>query len=466
MLGDVWHLCQETIRRTSLDTFTDSNTRERLPYEGDGYITVRSWWALRAEWEWPRHSLQFVLNNPTWPTEWKQYTVLLAYEHYLHTADASLADDNFDILVNNTMLPFVSGRGLSEGLIDWSDSLSWPRIGISPVCHSDEGVFPRGVEDGFGRSCDNIDWLPKYREGFRFSAVNTVVNAFAVRAMEVLALLASATGRPEVAARLTTQAGRTRRAMLAAMFEPASGLWCDGLCAESRHASFHAQHYALWLGLTPEAAVPSALAYLRAQRMAGSTYSASSVLHGLYERAAHLDHGQLALELMTSCAPHSWCSMLKGGATTTWEHWFAEDGSKSHPWSSSPASAIASGLMGIRPTAPGWTEWVARPATGNLTEAAIIVPTPRGAIHAELHATAAAPDDSNGRQWQLQISIPPLTDATLCAPLFGAAADAVRLRIDDADVQGALDRSEGYVCVGPFAGGDVGRSVTMAAAHR
>jgi hypothetical protein len=31
MLNRVWQLCKDTIEVTSLDTFTDSNTRERLP---------------------------------------------------------------------------------------------------------------------------------------------------------------------------------------------------------------------------------------------------------------------------------------------------------------------------------------------------------------------------------------------------------------------------------------------------
>ena len=39
MLNNVWDLCKNTLKVTSLDTTTDSNTRERLPYEADGYIT-------------------------------------------------------------------------------------------------------------------------------------------------------------------------------------------------------------------------------------------------------------------------------------------------------------------------------------------------------------------------------------------------------------------------------------------
>ena len=61
MLNKVWTLMKDSLRLTSLDTFTDSNTRERLPYEADGYITARSRWVLQEEYEWPKHSIKHVL---------------------------------------------------------------------------------------------------------------------------------------------------------------------------------------------------------------------------------------------------------------------------------------------------------------------------------------------------------------------------------------------------------------------
>ena len=36
VLNAVYDLCRYTTKATSLDTYTDSNTRERLPYELDG----------------------------------------------------------------------------------------------------------------------------------------------------------------------------------------------------------------------------------------------------------------------------------------------------------------------------------------------------------------------------------------------------------------------------------------------
>ena len=108
---------KDTLRSTSLDTFTDSNTRERLPYEADGFITARSRWVLQKEYEWPKHSIEHVPQNPTWPTEWKQFTILLAHEHYMMTGDNSIAKEYFELLLNNTMYPFINP---GTNLVDFS----------------------------------------------------------------------------------------------------------------------------------------------------------------------------------------------------------------------------------------------------------------------------------------------------------------------------------------------------------
>ena len=83
---------------TSLDTWTDSNTRERNVYEGDGFVTVLSRFALQREYHWPLHSARFQFLNPTYFTEYHQYMALIAYEYYMQTADPQLAAAYWDIL--------------------------------------------------------------------------------------------------------------------------------------------------------------------------------------------------------------------------------------------------------------------------------------------------------------------------------------------------------------------------------
>ena len=55
-LNSIWELCRYTLEAGVLDTYTDSNTRERRPYEADGLVasTARGW--LQRDMMWARHS--------------------------------------------------------------------------------------------------------------------------------------------------------------------------------------------------------------------------------------------------------------------------------------------------------------------------------------------------------------------------------------------------------------------------
>lgn len=159
-----------------------------------------------------------------------------------------------------------------------------------------------------------------------------------------------------------------------------------------------------------------------------------------YERAAAVDHGATALKLMTQCGDSSWCRMLRANATATWEMWDPLAGTHSHPWTASPASAIAGGLMGIRPTAPGWREWRAKPAPGNLGAASITVPTPHGPISLQLAR--------RGGGLVARVRVPPSTLASVCLPAAAAVRGAGRSVVVDGERRRArLDPDGGHVCV-------------------
>lgn len=59
-LNAVWELCRYTLDAASLDTYTDSNTRERRPYEADGIIAATGRLMVQRDFMWPRHSHAWV----------------------------------------------------------------------------------------------------------------------------------------------------------------------------------------------------------------------------------------------------------------------------------------------------------------------------------------------------------------------------------------------------------------------
>ena len=93
-----------------------------------------------------------------------------------------------------------------------------------------------------------------------------------------------------------------------------------------------------------------------------------------------------------------WGGMLREGATTFWEKYNPEEKgtehlamygrpygkSLCHAWGASPIYIIGKYLLGVRPTKPGYKEYVVQPTLAGLQWIKGDVPTPLGLIHVEL----------------------------------------------------------------------------------
>ena len=111
-LDRVWKLCADTLRYVVLDTYTDSNTRERRPYESDGMIAAQNRGLLQRDHMWQRHSASWVLEYPTWPIEWQQQTPMLALDDWMATGTADLAEAYSERLLNDTKASYIDGTGV------------------------------------------------------------------------------------------------------------------------------------------------------------------------------------------------------------------------------------------------------------------------------------------------------------------------------------------------------------------
>jgi len=416
MLDKVWWLCKNTLKVTSLDTTTDSNTRERLPYEADGFITAESRMALQADVAWVVHSFRHNLLNPTWPTEWRQTLPLMAQAEYLHAGTTTLYQAFSESLVSQTQLPCLN------------QSLQLPDF---HTCHRQTGGFGALNE---AHLKDIVDWPPESRDGYELQDVNTVIAAYMVGGLRALSRLANATGDPSMAQRLGAQAEASTEALNTRCVDPATQLYRDG--PNSTHSAWHATVFPAAFGLLPEARWPAALKFLKTKGMAGSVYAAYWYLKALYHIDS--DHGAAALEAMTNCDTNSWCHMLQVGATAVMEAWSRDEKpnlSWSHPWASAPASAMVWGFFGIEPIEPAFRRFTFKPQPGNVSQASITVPTQSGAITASI-------SQASGR-FSASVNPPGTTLATVCLPRLGIE-DTI-LSVDGKDVQGYAMRD--YVCV-------------------
>lgn len=356
-LTTLWRLSRDTIEATNLDLYVDSWERERAPYEADAYLQLRAHLALSADARLARYSVDFLLQRRTWPTEWPLYLVLAVGELYRQTGDLDHVERCYDDLV--TRLPDR-----------WLD----PHTGL---------VTKRSGSDSRDSTTDAdlVDWPVAERDGYVFGPVNTVVNALAHSCYVVMADLARELGRTDDADRWHLTADRLRTAINARLWDQAAGTYADGLDVDGNRIGHHATHAALFplaFGVVPAHRRESVVAHL-APGLACSVYAAAFEIEALVQHG----HTELALTLLTADTLRSFASMIGTGTGATMEAWhptLKPNTTYSHPWSAWPAYLLPQGILGLRPTAPGWTRFEIRPALGPLVRARALVPTPYGGV--------------------------------------------------------------------------------------
>ncbi len=82
---------------TVIGIYVDGD-RELTPYEADAYINQLSFYACDLDPRVARSTFDFLLQYPTWPTEWSFHVPMIAAEDYLATGDLEMARDNWDAL--------------------------------------------------------------------------------------------------------------------------------------------------------------------------------------------------------------------------------------------------------------------------------------------------------------------------------------------------------------------------------
>ncbi len=370
ILNAVWDLCKYSIKATSFTgTYVDGD-RERKPYEADALINQLGQYGVTREYSMARHSLEYLIFHATWPTEWILQTELMAWHDYMYTGNTSLFEKYYDELKAKTMMPledkfgFISSRTgkVTPGLLDsihlddqLRDNVDWPHSG------------------GLGLSKKE----PGETDGFVFEDVNTVVNAYYYRALEIMARVAGITDRKEDSTMFAHHAARLKKSFHVFLFNKLGKVYRDGI--GTRHASLHANMFPLEFGLVPEKYDSDILRFIRSRGMACSVYGAQFLLDALYDQ----NDADYALDLLTSTSPRSWYNMIRAGSTITMEAWdnkYKPNQDWNHAWGAAPANIIPRKLMGIEPLEPGFRKIRIKPQPGDLEHAKIKVPTIRGEV--------------------------------------------------------------------------------------
>jgi len=348
LLNRIWELCHYSIKATTYAGVFVDGDRERIPYEADAYLNQLSYYACNADPRMARDTFDHLVKHPTWPTEWTPHMVFIAHADWMHTGDRVRLAAIWDVL---------------------KTKLQFDRAGPDGLLTSTRAQIEHG---------DIVDWPAGERDGFVFTSVNTVVNAFHLRALALMAELARTLGREEEAEAYAARFEQVHEAFLDAFFDVTRGLFRDGVGTD--HASLHANLFPLAFGLAPADSSRAIADWLLSRGMRCSPYAAQYLM----EAAFLYGDPDASLALMVAEGDRSWRYMVESGTTITWEAWaqhYKPNQDWNHAWGAAPANLLPRFVLGVSVAEPGWARVWVRPFGGDsIAWAEGVVPTPHGGV--------------------------------------------------------------------------------------
>ena len=391
-LDQIWNLCRNSMQILTFDGIYVDGDRERKPYEADSYIHQMSSYAVDREFTLPRHTTEYLLEHPTWPTEWKSHTIFMAWADYIQTGNTNLLNKYYTTLQADSFTWAATSCGLMKGF-----------PGYPQTTNSDVVDWPTNDRDGF------LILRGNYR-----NCTNSVVNAFYYHGLRLMASIAEVLGHTDDAAAYTTCADQVYAAYNATFWDNARQCYVDGVGAD--HASAHANFFPLAFGLVPADRQAPVIDFIHS-RIAANNGMPCSVYGAQYLMEAMFNAGDAdtALSLMTTNGPRGWLNMINFGSTITTEAWNIEDKPNmdwNHAWGAAPGNLISRYILGLQPLTAGFDHILIQPHLGSmLNHAAGVVPTIRGQVGITI---SNAPGN-----FQMEVDIPGNVTATVMLPTPG-----------------------------------------------
>jgi hypothetical protein len=352
-LNKVYDFCKYSIWATSFAGVYLDGDRERIPYEADAYINQLGHYAIDADFEMGRRTFETLIRHPTWPTEWAQHMIMMAWADWMYSGSKDLIQKYYSVLKSDKLLLNLARE---DGLLK---------------------TFPVMKKNAPNAMRDIVDWPIGERDNFVFKDVNAVVNAFHYRNLNEMRDIANALGKIEDAKFFEARAKKVKKSFNKVFFNDVAKLYRDGEGTD--HSSLHANAAALAFGLVPEAQRKHIADFLVKKGMACSVYFAQYLLEALFEAGRDED----AIKLMVSDSDRSWLGMMRQGSTVSMEAWSLKakpNQDWNHAWGTPPLNIIVRYVLGVKPLKPGFAEYEVKPRKGYLKKVSGVVPTVKGPI--------------------------------------------------------------------------------------
>ncbi len=191
ILNAVWDLCKYSIKATSFCGVYVDGDRERIPYEADAYINQLSHYCVDLEYTLARYSHEYLLQHPTWPTEWQFFSIFMAWQDHMYTNETRSLNEFYELLCQKTLVNLAR----EDHLISTQSELCTREFELTLNLHNPTYPFDHGLRD-------LVDWPPGSftdggqgeRDNHEMLPINSVVNAFHYRALVLMARISGLVG--------------------------------------------------------------------------------------------------------------------------------------------------------------------------------------------------------------------------------------------------------------------------------
>ena len=155
-----------------------------FPMKPDAYINQLSHYGVDREYAMAKKTIEWLMNKPTWPTEWLLHTAMLVQQDYLYTGDIRLVKKYYDLLKNKSLIALSREDGLISTKSPVHNGLLMKEIGFADTTQRMRDIvdWPDGKIISGNQSFEQKG----ERDGYEMVAVNTVVNCFFYKNMQIM----------------------------------------------------------------------------------------------------------------------------------------------------------------------------------------------------------------------------------------------------------------------------------------
>ena len=387
-LGPIWDLSLRTLRRCMHETYVDCPYYEQLQYIMDTRSEILYTYAVSADDRLARKAIgEFAraqrpdgLLNCSYPNKntnvipgFPLYYILMVHDHMMYFGDVQLVRSVLPVV--RRILDFFGSRTISGG----------PWHGL---------VSKTGGVNGEGELWSFIDWAQEWMEttGMPQAGLHgplTMESLLYILGLQKAAELEDFAGDAALAAQDRSEAGHVQEAVLRACLDE-EGFLTDGpvhaadgtacVPADCRKRSQHCQVFGILTGtLGAEQGRRDLERSLTEEGFARCSVAMRFYLFRALEQAGLYEYTDRLWDV--------WREMVRNHCSTSVEGEFYPR-SECHAWGALALYELPSVVLGVRPTAPGYSRIEVRPCPGTLTWAAGTVHTPVGDVKVSWHRTA------------------------------------------------------------------------------